>query len=47
LHDAVAALTATPAHAIGEPNPAVLAPGARAELAVLAADLFVTEVFVG
>lgn len=47
LHDAVAALTTTPARAIGEHDPPVLAPGARAELAVLDADLFVTEVLVG
>jgi N-acetylglucosamine-6-phosphate deacetylase len=47
LHDAVAALTSTPARAIGEQDLAVLAPGARAELAVLDADLFVTEVLFG
>jgi len=47
LHDAVAALTTTPARAIGEQDPAVLAPGARAELAVLDAGLFVTEVLFG
>ena len=47
VHDAIAAFTTTPARAIGEPDPAVLAPGARADLAVLDADLFVTEVIVG
>lgn len=46
LHDAVAALTTTPARAIGELDHAVLALGARADLAVLDAGLFVTEVLV-
>ena len=44
LHDAIAALTTTPARAIGELDPAVLVAGARAEHAVLDAGLFVTEV---
>jgi N-acetylglucosamine-6-phosphate deacetylase len=44
LHDAIAALTTTPARAIREPDPAVLAPGARADLVVLDAGLLVTEV---
>jgi N-acetylglucosamine-6-phosphate deacetylase len=43
LHDAVGALTNTPAVAIGEPDPGLLAPGAPARLAVLDADLFVSE----
>lgn len=47
LHDAVAAFTTTPAQAIREQDRAVLAPGARAELVVLDADLFVTDVLVG
>jgi len=47
LPDAVAALTTTPARAIGEQDPATLTPGARAELAVLDANLFVTEVLIG
>ena len=47
VHDAIAALTTTPARAIGELDPAVLAPGARPELVVLDARLFVTEVLVG
>jgi N-acetylglucosamine-6-phosphate deacetylase len=47
LHDAVAALTTTPARAIGEQDAALLTAGARAELAVLDADLSVTEVFFG
>ena len=47
LHEAVAALTTTPARAIGEQDPAVLASGARAELAVLDEGLLVTEVLFG
>ena len=47
LHDAIAALTTTPARAIGEPDPTLLVPGASAELTVLDAGLFVTEVLLG
>ena len=47
MHDAVAAFTNTPARAIGERDPAVLARGARAELAVFDSDLFVSDVLVG
>ena len=47
LPDAVAALTTTPARAIGEQDRAMLIPGARAELAVLDAGLFVSEVLFG
>ncbi len=43
LHDAVAALTTTPARAIGE-QPALLVPGASAELVILNAHLDVTAV---
>lgn len=47
LHDAVAALTTTPARAIGEPDPAVLAVGARAHVVVLDDELVVSDVLVG
>ena len=47
LCDAVTALTTTPAQAIGEHDLAVLAPGALADLAVLDAGLFITEVLSG
>lgn len=46
LSDAVAALTVTPALAIGEPYAAVLTRGAPAELVVLDRSLSVTEVIV-
>ena len=44
LPDAIAALTAVPAGAIGEPDAGLLEPGARADLTVLDAHLFVTDV---
>lgn len=47
LDAAVAALTTTPARAIGEPDRAVLVAGGRAHLVVLDEELFVTEVLVG
>ena len=47
LHDAVAALTDTPARAIGERWPALLAPGAPGDLVLLDADLRVTDVLLG
>ena len=43
LHDAVAAFTHTPACAIGEPDPALLAEGAPGALAVLDDELYVSE----
>lgn len=47
LHDAVAALTMTPARAIGERDDAVLAVGAQGQVVVLDADLRVTDVLAG
>ena len=46
LLEAVVAFTTTPAAAIGESEPVRLAPGARAEVVVLGADLSVTDVIV-
>lgn len=44
LHDAVAALTTTPARAIKEPDDALLAAGGREQMIVLDGGLFVTHV---
>ncbi len=47
LVDAVGALTATPARAIGEPDRAVFEPGERADVVLLDRELSVTDVLVG
>ncbi len=47
LRDAVAAFTTTPARAIAEPDDALLAPGGRADVVVLDAELSVAEVLSG
>lgn len=47
LPDAIAALTTIPARAIGEGDPAMLVTGARAELTLLDARLFVIETLLG